>query len=105
VLKRRLDVDEDQELVVDHAVADSRDALRELGDALADVRGDLAEALRGAEVDDAGLQAAFGRTDEALARARRHLVSAVKQVHAVLDEEQRELLAATVDDWDLRGRL
>lgn len=100
VLKRRLDIDDDQELVVDHALKDARDALKELREVVRDDREALADALRGDEVDQAALDAAFARQDEALARARRQLVSAAKQVHAVLEPEQR----ATAADLVAHGR-
>ena len=100
MLKRRLDVDEDQALVVDHAVRDVKDAVKELGEAMADARQEVAETLRAEVVDDAALDAVFQRGDEAVARARRHVVSAVKQVHAVLDEEQRDQVADALAGWD-----
>jgi len=104
MLKRRLDVDEDQSLVVDHAVRDVRDAVAELSQTLADAREEVADALRGETVDEAALDAVFERGDEAVARARRHVVSAVKQVHAVLDEDQRQEVAEAVAGWTAQGR-
>ncbi len=96
ILKRRLDIDEDQEGIVDHAVADLRSTLSDLRSTFADSRDELAQALRGDEVDDARLAVVFARHDEELARARRQVVSAVKQIHAVLDDEQRERAADLV---------
>jgi uncharacterized membrane protein len=104
VLKRRLDVDEDQALVVDHAMRDVNVACKELAASMVEARSEAADALRGESVDDGALEALFARTDEELARTRRHLISAVKQVHAVLDDEQREALADLMVGWDAPGR-
>ena len=101
VLKRHLDIDEDQEGIVDHAVADLRESLEELSHTLRDSRPTLADAFRGEAVDDAALQATFARHDEELARTRRQVVSALKQIHAVLDDEQR----ARAAEWIAEGRL
>ncbi|MFZ5479663.1 MAG: periplasmic heavy metal sensor [Myxococcota bacterium] len=102
VFKRRLDVDEEQEPIVDHALADARAALKELADELAATRGAVADALRGESVDDAALAAAFAKHDDAVARARRAVVSAVKQVHAVLEPEQRARAADWIASKDTR---
>lgn len=96
VLKRRLGVDEEQEPIVDHALVDVRKALEELATELRDSRAALGDALRGETIDDAALSAVFARQDDALARARRQVVSAVKQVHAVLDADQRKAAADAV---------
>lgn len=95
VVKRRLRIDEDQEGIVDHAFADVRKSVSELRDELAATRAGIADAFRGETVDDAALAAAFARHDDALSRARRDLVSSFKQVHAVLDADQR----AKAADW------
>jgi Spy/CpxP family protein refolding chaperone len=90
VLKRRLDIDPDQEDIVDHALSDLRDTARALKEVVNDSREELAAAFGGDDVDVAAIDAVWARHDEALARARREAVSAVKQIHAVLDPEQRE---------------
>lgn len=95
VVKRRLRIDEDQEGIVDHAVADLRAAVSEFSEALKASRADIAAAFRGETVDDAALAAVFTHHDEELARTRRTVVSALKQIHAVLDEEQR----GTASEW------
>lgn len=95
VLKRRLDVDEEQEPIVDHALDDLHASLKELKAELSSTHAPLADALRGEKLDDSALAAIFARHDDALARARREVVSAVKQVHAVLDADQRKKAA----DW------
>lgn len=90
VLKRRLDLDEDQSDIADHAVTDVRRSVRDFVASVKDSRGELAEALRDEALDDARLEVVFDRLQGDLERTRRDIVSAVKQVHAVLDEEQRE---------------
>ncbi len=95
VLKRRLDLDEDQGDIVDHALKDLRESTKEFKEVLKDSREDLADAFRGDKVDDASLAAIFARHDEELVSSRRGIVSALKQIHAVLDEEQRNRAA----DW------
>ena len=98
VFKRRLDVDPDQEDIVDHALADLRDSLEALGATLHDSRAALSQAFAGEEVDQARLDAVWARHDEAVALARREVVSALKQIHAVLDPEQRALAASWLAD-------
>ncbi len=95
VMKRRLRIDEEQEPVVDHALRDLRATMTELTRELGETRAAAAEAFRGEAVDDAALAATFARQDDAVARARRDVVSALKQVHAVLQPDQR----AKAADW------
>ncbi len=99
VFKRRLGVDDEQEPIVDHALADLRASLAEATGSVKDAREALAAALKGAEVDDAAVAVAFARWDETLTRTRREALSAVKQIHAVLDDEQR----AQAADWLAAG--
>ncbi len=89
VIKRKLGVDDEQEPIVDHALGDLHAALKELKIEVQATHGPLAEALRGEKLDDGALAAIFARHDDALGRARREVVSAVKQIHAVLDKDQR----------------
>jgi uncharacterized membrane protein len=95
VLKRRLRVKEDQEAIIDHALADLQASLRELRGNVKDSREDLANAFRGEKVDDAQLAVLFDRWSDALKQARQDVTSALKQIHAVLDPEQRTRAA----DW------
>jgi len=101
VLKRRLGIDEEQEGIVDHALIDLRSAVKELVTELKDTRATVADAFRGETVDDAALSSAFSRHDDALGRARRQIVSALKQIHAVLTPKQREKAA----DWGGSGEV
>lgn len=94
VFKRRLDVDEDQEDLVDHALRDLREAFGGLTRELKRERADLADAFTGEQVDEAGLAALWAQQDEELQRFRREAVSALKQIHAVLDPDQRRVAAS-----------
>ena len=60
-----------------------------------DSRQDLANAFRGEKVDDAALAVVFDQWTDALKQAKQDVVSSLKQVHAVLDEDQRKRAA----DW------
>ncbi|MCO4748320.1 MAG: periplasmic heavy metal sensor [Proteobacteria bacterium] len=95
VFKRRLDLDEDQADIVDHAFRDLKDAGVEFKEAIKDSREDIVSAFAKDDVDDAALAAVFARHDDQLKTARKNIVSALKQVHAVLDPDQREAAA----DW------
>ena len=95
VIKRRLQVQDEQEDIVDHALRDAQASLGGLRATLKDSRQGLGEAFRGEQVDEAALAALFARQDEELKRTRKDLVSALKQIHAVLEPQQRERGA----DW------
>lgn len=104
VFKRRVGVDADQEDLVDHALSDLRDSLKELGAALRDDRAALVGAFAGETVDEAALAAVWAGQDEALAKARREVVSSFKQIHAVLDAEQRTRATDWLGQADPFGR-
>lgn len=67
-------------------------------------RPDLAAAVRGPTLDDAALGAVLGRVDGATAEARAAIVDALRNIHAVLDDKQREQLAELLDRGWWRGR-
>jgi uncharacterized membrane protein len=60
-------------------------------------RADLAAAVRGPVLDDAALGAVLGRVDGATAEARGAILDALRNIHGVLDDKQREQLAELVD--------
>lgn len=95
ILKRRLGIDEDQEGMVDHALGDIRASLKDLGGEFKATYAPITEAFRGETLDDAAISAAFTRQDDAIAKARREILSAFKQIHAVLRPDQRTRAA----DW------
>ena len=93
MFKRRLGVRADQQALIDPAFIDMQATLQGLREAIAATKAPVADLLRAETVDETALAAIFAVHDEALARARRELVSAVKQVHAVLDGDQRKKAA------------
>ncbi len=93
IVKRRLRVDEEQEPYVDHAAKDVRETWKTFHGELHAARAELAGAFRGETVDDAAVDAIFQRLDAAFKTARREAVSAAKQVHSVLEPEQRAAAA------------
>lgn len=102
VIKRRLRVDEDQEDIVDHAMKDVRSAVQAYVEMLKGSRAEVGAAFRGEAVDEAALAGIFARHDEALGRARREVLSAFKQIHAVLTPEQRSVAADWVGSTETR---
>lgn len=56
-------------------------------------RGDLAAAVRGPVLDDAALGAVLGRVDAATGEVRGATLDALRSIHAVLDDRQRDQLA------------
>jgi len=94
VFKRKVGVSPEQEDIVDHALADARAALKEAGKVMGTSRETWAEALKGEQIDEAALHANLDQQEEALRNLRRELLSAMKQIHAVLDPEQRARAAA-----------
>jgi hypothetical protein len=95
VFKRRLRIHEDQEAIIDHALKDLHAALKDLRSSVKDSRSELATAFKGEAVDDAQLAVLFDRWTDDLKKARQDVVSSLKQIHAVLDEDQRK----RATDW------
>lgn len=90
MFKRKLDLDDDQADLVDHAFRDLAEAGRTFQEAMRTQKQDLAEAFRAEEVDETGLASLYAAQDEALQTFRRSAVSVLKQIHAVLEPDQRE---------------
>jgi uncharacterized membrane protein len=64
---------------------------------LRETRGDLGAAMRGPVLDDAALGAVLGRVDGATAEVRAAAIDALRNIHGVLDEKQRAMLADLLD--------
>lgn len=89
----RLDASPAQERAILGEVDKLRERLHGVKAGLHDVRGDLAAALRGPALDDAALGAVLGKLDAAEVEARSAAISALREVHEVLDDRQRGRLA------------
>jgi uncharacterized membrane protein len=95
-LGQRLGLADEQQDMVEAALADTRRTLDGLWKTLADSRGEIASALRGESVDDARLAAVFEWHDEALSHARQELTTAWKAALLGLTPEQRARVADLV---------
>jgi hypothetical protein len=93
----RLDTAPGQEKVIVSAVDDFVERARTTGREIRGTRKELADALRGEELDEARLEQVFGRHDAAIADLRTAGVDAVRKVHGALDERQRRVLGDLVD--------
>ncbi len=95
-LSSRLDTTPSQDRVLEDIVDDLTDVLGEERSVFTSSRSTLADALKGAEFDSAGLDDLGARQTEALGRVQSALGAALKKAHATLDEEQRERLASFI---------
>lgn len=100
----RLDASPAQERAIIAEVDKLKERLWAARANLKEGRGDLAAAVRGQTLDDAALGAVLGRVDGATAEARAAIVDALRNIHAVLDDKQREQLAEILDRGWWRGR-
>jgi hypothetical protein len=94
----RLDAAPGQEKVIASAVDEFIERARASGRDVRDTRRAVADALRGAELDEARLGEVFGRHDAALDQVRRAGVDAARKVHEALDERQRKILGDLVEN-------
>jgi hypothetical protein len=97
MLFSRLDASPAQERAIIGEVDKLKSRLRDIRHGVKDARGDLSAALRGPVLDDAALGAVLGRVDTATSDARNAIVDALRNIHGVLDNNQREQLADLVD--------
>lgn len=97
MLFSRIDASPAQERAIISEVDRLKTRLRDIRGGVKDARGDLAAALRGPALDDAALGAVLGRVDAATSDARNAIVDALRNVHGLLDNNQRETLADLVD--------
>ena len=102
-----LDASPAQERTIINEVDKLKERLRNTKASMKDARGDLAAAVRGPVLDDAALGAVLGRFDTAPGEARSATLEAVRNIHAVLDDKQRETVAELIDHggwWSRHGR-
>lgn len=93
----RLDTAPGQEKLIMSAVDDLVDRARTSGRDLRSTRKDVAEALRGEQLDESRLEQVFGRHDAAISDLRAASLDAVRKIHGALDERQRKILGDLVE--------
>jgi uncharacterized membrane protein len=99
-----IDASPAQERAIVNEVDRFRDRIQSAKATAKDGRADLAAALRNPTLDDAALGAWLGRVDAATGEARSALLDAVRNIHGVLDDKQRERVADLLDrNWWHRG--
>jgi Spy/CpxP family protein refolding chaperone len=103
----RIDATPAQERAIIAEVEHARERMHAAKGTLKDARGDLAAAIRSSELDDAALGAVLGRVDAATGEARGAILDALRNVHALLDDRQRQQVADMLDrgngGWGFRG--
>jgi Spy/CpxP family protein refolding chaperone len=99
----RIDASPAQERAIVGEVDRLQDRVRQARHGIKDARGDLSAALRGPVLDDAALGAVLGRVDAATGEVRAAVIEALRNVHAVLDDKQRNELADLLDRRWSRG--
>jgi Spy/CpxP family protein refolding chaperone len=92
-----LDASPAQERAIIGEVEKLRERLHGAKANLKDGRADLAAAVRGPVLDDAALGAVLGRVDTATGEARSATLDALRNIHGVLDDKQREQLADVLE--------
>jgi hypothetical protein len=96
-LLRQVEVTPTQERAIRAAVDEFRETLKPLRAEGRRSRGDLAAAMRRTSLDEVALGEMFARHDRAAEELRRALVGLLAKVHEVLDDIQRERLAALLE--------
>lgn len=89
----RLDTTPGQEKAIRGAVDEFSEEAQGLRREARSTRSEIANALRGSEVDEALLAQVFGKHDALLTRLRAAWLRTTHQVHATLDDRQRAKLA------------
>lgn len=90
---RRLNLDDHQQDVVEVAAKQADKAIKGFVEILDDSRDELADAVKGEDLDQARLDAVFEKWDESMVEARKDLVDALRRAHAALEPEQRRRLS------------
>jgi hypothetical protein len=96
-LSERLDATPGQEKVLAKAFDEMRDAIGKARSTVKSSRGDVAKAVRSDHFDAVHLGETFSKHDEAIDGVRKAFVGSMQQVHDVLDERQRRILAELIE--------
>jgi Spy/CpxP family protein refolding chaperone len=98
----RIDATPAQERAIVGEIERLKDRLRASRAGIKDARPDLAAAIRGPSLDDAALGAVLGRVDSATTGARAAVTDALRNIHALLDDRQRQQVADLLDNGGWR---
>ncbi|MEO7033839.1 MAG: periplasmic heavy metal sensor [Polyangiaceae bacterium] len=93
----RLDTTPGQEKVIREAVDTLMDDLHEAKREFRGGRADVAQVIRGENLDRAQVEAIFTRHDVVIDRVRQNALDAFSKVHETLDGRQRKILADVVE--------
>lgn len=93
----RLDASPAQERAIIAEVDKVRGKIWQTRRNLRDGRQDLGAAIRGPVLDDAALGAVLGRIDNATGDVRATILEALRNIHGVLDDRQRQILGDMLD--------
>jgi hypothetical protein len=96
-LFRRIDASPAQERAIVGEIDKLQERVWAAKHGLADARGDLAAALRGPVLDDAALGAVLGRADATTGEVRAAIIDALRNIHGLLDDKQRQTVADLLD--------
>jgi Spy/CpxP family protein refolding chaperone len=100
----RIEASPAQERAIVGEIERLKDRLRAARTGIQEARPDLAAAIRGPSLDDAALGAVLGRVDATTTEARTAVVDALRNIHALLDDRQRQQVADLLDNgWYRRG--
>ena len=100
----RIDATPAQERAIVAEIHKLEDRIHTARRGMGDARADFAAALRGPVLDDAALGAVLGKVDGTTSEVRAAALEAIRNIHAVLDNGQREQLASFIDAGWRRGR-
>jgi len=95
-MSSHLDTTPSQDKVLEDVVDDLMEVFGEQRSSFSSARSSLADILAAAEYDQASMDALKAEQDESLGAMHGAAGDALKRLHAVLDEEQRERLASFI---------
>lgn len=99
----RIDASPAQERAIIAELEQLEDRLHTAGRGLRDVRGPIADAFRGSELDEGALAGVAHDVEQAGNAARDAVLESLRKIHALLDDRQREQLASLLGRGARRG--
>ena len=99
----RIDASPAQERAIIAEVDLLEDRLHGARRGMRDLRGPLADAVAGSELDEGALAGVLQGVDQASGEARAAVVEALRKIHALLDDKQRAQVASLLGRGAARG--